>query len=72
MTRRHDWFKHPAILLGTIIPWVALIGYLEPHSERMSFAQHRFRVFLQFSTFAVAISIVTLLKLKRWKEGDRE
>lgn len=44
LKKRHDWLKNPFVLAGTVLPWVALIGLLEPHSERVSFAHHRYSV----------------------------
>ncbi|VDO40184.1 unnamed protein product [Onchocerca flexuosa] len=62
LKRRHDWLKNPYVLAGIILPWIALNGFLKPHSERVSFAQHRFRIFLQFCTFVTVLSVATMMR----------
>ncbi|MCP9263960.1 DNA-directed RNA polymerase II subunit RPB4 [Dirofilaria immitis] len=51
---------NPFVLAGVVFPWIVLNGFLKPHSERISFAEHRFRIFLQFCTFVTVLSVATL------------
>uniref|UniRef100_A0A8R1Y2V9 Uncharacterized protein n=1 Tax=Onchocerca volvulus TaxID=6282 RepID=A0A8R1Y2V9_ONCVO len=62
LKRRQDWLKNPYVLAGIVLPWIALNGFLKPHSERISFAQHRFRIFLQFCTFITVLSVATMMR----------
>ncbi|VDK65747.1 unnamed protein product [Onchocerca ochengi] len=59
MKRRRDWLKNPVFLSGTLLAWIALMRYLKPHSERVSFAEHRFRLFLQASSFVFVLTCAT-------------
>ncbi|VDM09384.1 unnamed protein product [Wuchereria bancrofti] len=56
LKKRNDLLKNPFVLAGIVLPWIALNGFLKPHSERISFAEHRFRIFLQFCTFVTVLS----------------
>uniref|UniRef100_A0A1I7VRY4 Mitochondrial import receptor subunit TOM7 n=1 Tax=Loa loa TaxID=7209 RepID=A0A1I7VRY4_LOALO len=40
LKKRHDLLKNPFVLAGIVLPWIALHGFLKPHSERISFAEH--------------------------------
>ncbi|KAM3718625.1 DNA-directed RNA polymerase II subunit [Dirofilaria immitis] len=60
LKKREDWLKNPFVLAGVVFPWIVLNGFLKPHSERISFAEHRFRIFLQFCTFVTVLSVATL------------
>uniref|UniRef100_A0A0R3RNL6 Uncharacterized protein n=1 Tax=Elaeophora elaphi TaxID=1147741 RepID=A0A0R3RNL6_9BILA len=40
LRKRHDYLKNPVVLTGVILPWIGLNGFLKPHSERVSFAEH--------------------------------
>ncbi|VIO94717.1 Uncharacterized protein BM_BM7842 [Brugia malayi] len=53
---------NPFVLAGIVLPWIALNGFLKPHSERISFAEHRFRIFLQFCTFVTVLSVATMMR----------
>nr|CRZ21813.1 Bm7842 [Brugia malayi] len=41
LKKRNDLLKNPFVLAGIVLPWIALNGFLKPHSERISFAEHR-------------------------------
>uniref|UniRef100_A0A915Q6A9 RNA polymerase Rpb4/RPC9 core domain-containing protein n=1 Tax=Setaria digitata TaxID=48799 RepID=A0A915Q6A9_9BILA len=69
LKKRQDWLKNPFVLAGVVLPWIAWNGFLNPHSHRMSFAQHRFRIFLQFSTFVTVLAVATIMRMNR-ERGD--
>ncbi|CAG9531796.1 unnamed protein product [Cercopithifilaria johnstoni] len=62
LKKRGDVLKNPFVLSGIVLPWIVLNGFLKPHSERVSFAEHRFRIFLQFCTFVTVFSVVTVMR----------
>ncbi|KAL3995228.1 putative integral membrane protein [Acanthocheilonema viteae] len=62
LKKRHDVLKNPFVLSGIVLPWIVLNGFLKPHSERVSFAEHRFRIFLQFCTFVTVLSVATVMR----------
>lgn len=62
LKKRNDLLKNPFVLAGIVLPWIALNGFLKPHSERISFAEHRFRIFLQFCTFVTVLSVATMMR----------
>ncbi|KAL3995227.1 putative integral membrane protein [Acanthocheilonema viteae] len=70
MKRNRDWLKNPVFLGGTLLAWIALMGYLKPHSERVSFAEHRFRIFLQGSSFVFVLTCATLARYYQQMETD--
>ncbi|VDM97482.1 unnamed protein product [Thelazia callipaeda] len=55
LKKRDDYLKNPLVLAGIVLPWTAIIRFLKPHSNRVSFAEHRlrFRAFSFLSYFAV-------------------
>ncbi|CAG9531795.1 unnamed protein product [Cercopithifilaria johnstoni] len=69
MKRHRDWLKNPVFLSGTLIAWIALMGYLKPHSERISFAEHRFRIFLQGCTFVFVLTCATMARYYQQKKN---
>ncbi|VDM91578.1 unnamed protein product [Litomosoides sigmodontis] len=63
LRKRGDLLKNPFVLAGIVLPWIALNGFLKPHSERVSFAEHRFRIFLQACTFVAVLSAATVMRM---------
>uniref|UniRef100_A0A0R3RLT0 HIG1 domain-containing protein n=1 Tax=Elaeophora elaphi TaxID=1147741 RepID=A0A0R3RLT0_9BILA len=69
MKRHREWLKNPLFLSGTLLAWIALMGYLKPHSERISLAEHRFRIFLQGSSFVFVLACATMARYYQQKKN---